>query len=55
MKGTNRGVEEMVDAMYQNVLAWEDVLFVANKVQGIIPAGTTMAGYRYPMTTRQNE
>ncbi len=54
LKGTNRGVEEMVDAMYQNVLAWEDVLFVANKVQGIIPAGTTMAGYRYPMTTRQN-
>ena len=54
LKGTNRGVEEMVDAMYQNVLAWEDVLFVANKVQGIIPAGTTMASYRYPMTTRQN-
>ncbi len=54
LKGTNRGVEEMVDAMYQNVLAWEDVLFVANKVQGIIPAGTTMADYRYPMTTRQN-
>ncbi len=54
LKGTNRGVEEMVDAMYQNVLAWEDVLFVANKVQGITPAGTTMAGYRYPMTTRQN-
>ena len=54
LKGTNRGVEEMVDAMYQNVLAWEDVLFVANKVQGITPADTTMAGYRYPMTTRQN-
>ncbi len=54
LKGTNRGVEEMVDAMYQNVLAWEDVLFVANKVQGIIPSEQNAAGYKYPMTTRQN-
>ena len=40
--------------MYQNVLAWEDELFVANKVQGIISSDVEMANYRYPMTTRQN-
>lgn len=54
LKGANRDIEEMVSAMYQNVLAWEDVLFVANKVQGITPSATAMADYRYPMTTRQN-
>ena len=54
LKGTNRDIEAMVSAMYQNVLAWEDVLFVANKVQGIIPSATAAADYRYPMTTRQN-
>ena len=47
--------EEMVEAMYQNVLAWEDVLYVANQVQGIIPAaGARPDSYRYPMSVRQN-
>lgn len=40
--------------MYQNILAWEEVLFVANKTQGIIDADTALADYRYPMSTRQN-
>ncbi len=48
------GKEDKVQALYDNVLAWEDVLFVANKVQGIIPADTAPGSYQYPMTTRQN-
>lgn len=40
--------------MYQNILAWEEMLFVANKTQGIIDAGAKFAEYRYPMSTRQN-
>ena len=54
LKGVGRSAEEMAEAMYQNVLAWEDVLFTANKVQGIVPASQTLESYRYPMTTRQN-
>ena len=55
LKGVNRNTEEMVEAMYQNVLAWEDVLYVANQVQGIIPAaGPRTDSYRYPMSVRQN-
>ena len=54
LKGVGRSTEEMVEVMYQDVLAWEDVLFVANKVQGIIPSDREMAQYQYPMTTRQN-
>lgn len=42
------------ETLYQNVLAWEEVLFVANKTQGIIDAGTPFSGYQYPMSTRQN-
>ena len=55
LKGVDRDTEAMVEAMYQNVLAWEDVLYVANQVQGIIPAGGARPdSYRYPMATRQN-
>ena len=55
LKGVNRPTDEMVDAMYQNVLAWEDVMYVANQVQGVIPAaGARPDSYRYPMTVRQN-
>ncbi len=55
LSGIGASVDEMADAMYQNVLAWEDVLYVANQVQGIIPAaGARTDAYRYPMTTRQN-
>ena len=55
LQGVNRSLDAMVDAMYQNVLAWEDELYVANQVQGIIPSGGARTdSYRYPMTTRQN-
>ena len=55
LKGVNRNTEEMVDAMYQDVLAWEDVMYVANQVQGIIPAaGARPDSYRYPLSVRQN-
>ena len=55
LKGVNRNTEQMVSAMYDNVLAWEDVLYVANQVQGIIPAGGARTDdCRYPMTVRQN-
>lgn len=52
--GVSSNTDNMVEKMYQNVLAWEDVLFVANKVQGIIDSSAALNGYRYPMTTRQN-
>ncbi len=55
LTGVGAAVDAMVEAMYQNVLAWEDVLYVANQVQGIVPAGGARTdAYRYPMTTRQN-
>ena len=51
LKGINN---DMVETMYQNILAWEETLFIANKVQGIIPADASLDTYQYPMTTRQN-
>ncbi len=45
---------DSVNTLYQNVLAWEQELFVCNKVQGIISSDAAFDGYRYPMTTRQN-
>ena len=54
LKGVGNDEEAMVEAMYQNVLAWEEELFIANKVQGIIHSDAALSGYTYPMTTRQN-
>ena len=54
LKGVNNDEDAMVEAMYNNVLAWEEELFIANKVQGIIDSNATLETYRYPMTTRQN-
>lgn len=54
LKGVGNDESAMVEAMYQNVLAWEEELFVANKVQGIIDSNAALSGYQYPMTTRQN-
>lgn len=54
LKGVGNDEDAMVDAMYQNILAWEEELFVANKVQGILDSNATLSGYQYPMTTRQN-
>lgn len=54
LKGVGNDENAMVETMYQNVLAWEEELFVANQVQGIIPSDAALTGYQYPMTTRQN-
>ena len=55
LQGVSASPDAMADTLYQNVLAWEDVLYVANQVQGIVPAaGARTDAYRYPMTTRQN-
>lgn len=54
LKGVGNDENTMVNTMYQNILAWEEELFVANKVQGIIPSDASLTGYQYPMTTRQN-
>ena len=55
LTGVGADVNRMVDTMYQGVLAWEDELYIANQVQGIVPAGGARTdAYRYPMTTRQN-
>ena len=54
LKGVNNDEDAMVEVLYQNILAWEEELFVANKVQGILDSDTALEGYRYPMTTRQN-
>lgn len=48
-------VNDMTEIMYQNVLAWEEEMFVANMVQGIISSDAQFdENYRYPMETRQN-
>lgn len=54
LRGVGNDESAMVEAMYQNVMAWEEELFVANQVQGIIDSCTALSGYQYPMTTRQN-
>ncbi len=47
-------ISAMTETMYQNILAWEEEMFVANMVQGIIPSDTNFEDYQYPMETRQN-
>lgn len=54
LKGVGNDEDAMVETMYQNILAWEEELFIANQVQGIIDADVTLSSYQYPMTTRQN-
>ena len=54
LKSAGSDEDTMVNTMYQNVLAWEEELFIANKVQGIIDSNATLTSYQYPMTTRQN-
>lgn len=54
LKSAGSDEDAMVNAMYQNVLAWEEELFIANKVQGIIDSNATLTSYQNPMTTRQN-
>ncbi len=54
LKGVNRDEQAMLQTLYGSVLAWEEELFIANKVQGILDADADLAGCQYPMTTRQN-
>ena len=54
LKGVGNDEDAMVETLYQNILAWEEELFIANKVQGIIDSDTALSDYQYPMTTRQN-
>ena len=54
LKGVGNDENAMVETMYQNILAWEEELFIANQVQGIIPSDAALTSYTYPMTTRQN-
>ena len=54
LKGAGSEENAMVETMYNNILAWEEELFVANKVHGIIDSNAALTGYQYPMTTRQN-
>ena len=54
LKGVGNDEDNMVQVMYDNILAWEEELFIANKVQGIIDSDTALESYTYPMTTRQN-
>ena len=54
LSGVGNDQEAMADTLYQNILAWEEELFVANQVQGIVDAGAALDTYTYPMTTRQN-
>ena len=54
LKGVGNDEDSMVQVMYDNILAWEEELFIANKVQGIIDSDAALESYTYPMTTRQN-
>ena len=53
LNATNN-ISVMTEIMYNNILAWEEEIFVANMVQGIIPSDTNFEDYQYPMETRQN-
>lgn len=52
--GANATVEQMTDRLYQAIQAWEQLIFLVNKTQGIIDADASFDTYRYPMQTRQN-
>ena len=52
--GTTASVEDATSKLYNAICAWEQLLFLMNKTQGIIGADTDFASYQYPMETRQN-
>ena len=52
--GVNASVDTMTDKLYQALVAWEQLLFLTNKTQGIIDANAAFNSYQYPMETRQN-
>ena len=52
--GAQADVDDMTAQLYDAICAWEQLIFLANKTQGIIAASTTFDKYQYPMQTRQN-
>lgn len=52
--GVNASVDTMTDKLYQSLVAWEQMLFLSNKTQGIIDDDAAFDSYEYPMETRQN-
>lgn len=52
--GANASVDELTNQLYRAIVAWEQLIFLANKTQGIISADQAFDSYQYPMQTRQN-
>lgn len=53
-RSSDSSIDAMTETMYQNIMAWEEEMFVANKVQGIISDDADFSTYKYPMQSRQN-
>ncbi|MGO5115839.1 M60 family metallopeptidase [Candidatus Avoscillospira sp. LCP25S3_F1] len=51
--GAQADTEEMTQKLYDAICAWEQLLFLANKTQGVIANDAVFVDYRYPMQTRQ--
>lgn len=52
--GASASAEDMTAKLYDAICAWEQLLFLTNKTQGIIDGSAAFASYQYPMQTRQN-
>ena len=52
--GASASTEDMTNQLYRAIVAWEQLIFLANKTQGIISADQAFDSYEYPMQTRQN-
>lgn len=52
--GAQADVDAMTNQLYKAISAWEELIFLANKTQGIIAADANINTYEYPMQTRQN-
>ena len=52
--GASASADAMTNQLYDAICAWEQLIFLANKTQGIIAADANFASYQYPMQTRQN-
>lgn len=52
--GASASTEDMTNQLYRALVAWEQLIFLANKTQGIISADQAFDSYKYPLQTRQN-
>lgn len=52
--GASASAEDMTNQLYRAIVAWEQLMFLSNKTQGIIAADADFDSYQYPMQTRQN-